>query len=166
MDEKRLNLLILVIGSIIIIGAIIVYLQLDTGIAQNTLNPNKNAALVLGNLTFYTSDIDAIERSRSEKKMIYVLVRSDYCGWCEKFESEALTDERINSILNDNFVLLAVDFINQSGTVTNLNVQGTPTSIFLNSRGEEIPGTRLEGYKEADYFYEQLNVIISNSNKE
>jgi len=36
------------------------------------------------------------------------------------------------------------------------NIQGVPTVLFLNSKGEEVPRTRVSGYVSADFLLDLL----------
>ncbi|MDF1530780.1 MAG: DUF255 domain-containing protein [ANME-2 cluster archaeon] len=160
MFNKRPIILAILAGIVIISAS--VYL----------LNPNDNATalpdevntttLNLGQLTFQTSIGDAMHRAQSENKMIFIYGRSLSCGWCKKFEAESFNDERITSLLNENFVLLSIDTVEQRDIAINLGIRATPTSIFTTPNGQEIIGTRIPGYMDQDSFYEHLNEVINN----
>ena len=79
----------------------------------------------------------ALEVAQTEKKEIYMLVTSESCRWCRKFENETLTDEATMKMLKENFVLLAltrdVDYIPE-----NLVASRVPKHFFLTKKGEII----------------------------
>ncbi|MCL7475461.1 MAG: DUF255 domain-containing protein [ANME-2 cluster archaeon] len=107
MINKRLIILAILAGMLIISASVYIFIQNDTAEAlpgeENTTTRN------LGQLTFHTSISDALHQAQSENKKIYIYGRSVTCGWCKLFEAESFTDERITSILNENFVLLSID---------------------------------------------------------
>jgi thioredoxin-related protein len=51
----------------------------------------------------------ALKQASKEKKDVYMLVTSQSCRWCRKFESTTLQDEVILERLKQKYVLLHVD---------------------------------------------------------
>ncbi|TFH46223.1 MAG: DUF255 domain-containing protein [ANME-2 cluster archaeon] len=156
MNLTRQNILIFLVGGLLILSSIYVAASNDTKASVSI----DNSTVKLGGLMFMTNMTDALERSQLENKMIYIYGRSEFCGWCKKFEAESLSDERIKRILNENFILVRVDTVDQKSLALSLGIRGTPTSIFTTSEGQEIPGSRLPGYSDQDSFYQHLNGLI------
>lgn len=160
MFNKRL-ILLTILASIVIISAS-GYFSIHNDKATAIPASENTGTLKLGQLTFRTSISEAMHRAQSEDKMIFIYGRSLSCGWCKKFEAESFNDERITSLLNENFVLLTIDTVEQRNIAVNLGIRTTPTSIFTTSDGQEIIGTRIPGYVDQDFFYGHLNKVIHN----
>ena len=52
---------------------------------------------------------EALERAKSENKMIFLSVGYAACHWCHVMERESFEDEEIAKFLNENFVCIKVD---------------------------------------------------------
>ena len=52
---------------------------------------------------------EALERARSENKMIFLSVGYAACHWCHVMERESFEDEEIAKFLNQNFICIKVD---------------------------------------------------------
>ncbi|HUP80550.1 MAG TPA: DUF255 domain-containing protein, partial [Pirellula sp.] len=52
---------------------------------------------------------DALERAKTEKKMIFLSVGYAACHWCHVMERESFEDKEVAKILNENFVCIKVD---------------------------------------------------------
>jgi len=156
MNLTRQNILILLVSGLLILGFIYVVASNDA----EAVDSNDNSTVKLGGLIFQTNMSDALESAQLENKMIYIYGMSEFCGWCKKFETESLSDERIKRILNENFILVRVDTVDQKSLALSLGIRGTPTSIFTTPEGQEIPGSRLPGYLDQDAFYQHLNGLI------
>lgn len=159
MNYKTFNIFILVLGALVIIGSVYAFSQEDE--TDNNSNSSNDATITLGSLTFFTSIGDALHRAQAEEKMIYIYGRSEFCGWCKKFEAESFTDNNVTSLLNENFVLLSIDTVNQRNTAVSLGIRSTPTSIFTTPKGQEIPGTRIPGYADPVTFHKHLKEVIN-----
>ncbi len=46
---------------------------------------------------------EAVERSKTEKKKIFIDVYTDWCGWCKVMDKNTFNDPEIAAYLNDNF---------------------------------------------------------------
>jgi thioredoxin-related protein len=158
MTYSKKNLLTILLGGLLIFGSIYT--------ANWNVNANDqstaDATVKLGLLTFHTNLSYALESAQSENKMIYIYGRSENCGWCKQFEAESLSDERIIGILNEKYILLCIDTAKQKPLALNLGIRGTPHSIFTTSEGQEIPGARIPGYMDPEFFYLHLSGIITN----
>ncbi|MDD5156720.1 thioredoxin family protein [Sulfurimonas sp.] len=58
----------------------------------------------------YSRDYSAsIKTAKEQKKMVMLVVVSDYCPWCKKFEHKTLEDSIVKASINKNFTPLVVD---------------------------------------------------------
>jgi thioredoxin-related protein len=46
---------------------------------------------------------DVLEKSKTEKKKIFIDVYTDWCGWCKEMDKNTFTNEYIVKYLNENF---------------------------------------------------------------
>lgn len=112
----------------------------------------------LGNASFHTSLESGIQEAANVSKPIFIYFRSETCYWCTKFEEEALSDNKITDILNNEFVLISIDTIKQKNIALNLNVRNTPYMIFFNNNGQEF--SRIPGYLPKEEFMIKLNELL------
>ncbi len=113
--------------------------------------------MVLKGLKFHTNLTLAVEAAKAQNKPVFVYARSDYCGWCKKFEEETFTNQSVINTLNENFILLSIDVYKQKNETRNFRVHGTPTEIFLDPKGTEIK--RIPGYTDNETFLNTINGI-------
>lgn len=76
----------------------------------------KKIALILAmSLSLFGSELDwphdykkALAQAKQEHKILYVLLTSDNCRWCRKFESTTLQEDVIKQKLAQNFVVVHI----------------------------------------------------------
>ncbi len=113
--------------------------------------------LTLKGVTFLTELSPALEAAKAQGKPLFVYARSDYCGWCKKFEAETFTNQSVIKTLNENFILVSIDVERQKNETRNFRVHGTPAEIFLDSNGTEIK--RIPGYTDTTTFLNTIKEI-------
>jgi len=113
--------------------------------------------LVLKGVKFNTELQPALETAKEQNKPVFVYVRSEYCGWCKRFEEETFTNQSVIKTLNENFILVSIDVDIQKNETRSFRVRGTPTEIFLDSNGTEIK--RIPGYTDNQTFLNVINQI-------
>jgi protein disulfide-isomerase len=99
-------------------------------------------ALLMANL--FAADIawndtyeQAQAKAKKESKPLLVLITSEQCRWCRKFEATTLQDEDIISKLNSKFVTVHVTR-DKSVYPKNLSAKMVPMNYFLDSNGKVI----------------------------
>jgi thioredoxin-related protein len=99
-------------------------------------------ALLMANL--FASDIawndtyeQAQAKAKKESKPLLVLITSEQCRWCRKFEATTLQDEDVISKLNSKFVTVHVTR-DKSIYPKNLTAKMVPMNYFLDSNGKVI----------------------------
>lgn len=113
--------------------------------------------LTLQGVKFYTDPSIALGAAKEQGKPVFVYARSQSCGWCKKFEEETFTNESVIKTLNEKFILVSIDVYEQKNETRNFRVRGTPTEIFLDSKGTEIK--RIPGYTDTITFLNTINEI-------
>lgn len=46
---------------------------------------------------------EAVEKSKTEKRKIFIDVYTDWCGWCKVMDKNTFSEAKVAKILNDNF---------------------------------------------------------------
>ncbi|WP_295052772.1 DUF255 domain-containing protein [Sulfuricurvum sp.] len=85
---------------------------------------------------------EALAKAKKESKPLLVLITSEQCRWCRKFEATTLQDEDIITELNSKFVTVHVTR-DKSIYPKNLTAKMVPMSYFLDGNGKvaySIPG--------------------------
>ena len=89
-------------------------------------------------------------QAKADNKMVLMdFTGSDWCGWCMKFDKEALSTDKFADYAKAHLELVVVDFPNkkpQSDALKAANkalgekygVNGYPTFVVLNADGKEI----------------------------
>ncbi|MCX9013373.1 MAG: thioredoxin family protein [Candidatus Methanoperedens sp.] len=113
--------------------------------------------LTLHRLTFGTDLAQALESATAQDKPVFTYFRSEYCGWCKKFEEETFTNNTVVAKLNENFILVSLDVNTQKNETRGFRVRGTPASVFLYPNGTEI--SRIPGYTDTESFLTIINKI-------
>lgn len=122
-------------------------------------NPGETGLEISG-LNFHTSYEEGLVEARATGKRVLLYFRSDTCPWCLKFENEVLPEEKVSQSLKDNFALVAIDVYDPNSTplLGKYRVQGTPTMLFLNSKGETI--YRAIGFQDESRFLGVLDAVL------
>lgn len=112
----------------------------------------------------------ALSDAEANGKNVLVDIYADYCGWCQKLQSEVYTQQKVRFYLDEHFELTRLDIEDTENThqyqeyelttselAYGLGAMGTPTTVFLDPEGNYI--TRLPGFVDADNFLQVLHYI-------
>lgn len=109
--------------------------------------------LLLLNLTLFAANIDnfaekmgferdyntALLKAKKVNKPLVMVLSSDYCPWCRKFENKTLKSSLIKSKLDKEFIVLLVDKKYDVKTFpSKFKTQFTPRIFFINPKDESI----------------------------
>ncbi|OOF48878.1 protein-disulfide reductase DsbD [Rodentibacter trehalosifermentans] len=87
---------------------------------------------------------------------------ADWCVACKEFERYTFSDKNVQNAF-ENMLVLQVDMTKNSAEnkaiMERYQVLGLPTILFLDRSGNEISGSRITGFMEADRFLDWLNKI-------
>jgi thioredoxin-like negative regulator of GroEL len=83
------------------------------------------------------------------------------CLPCERMEQTTFRDPRIVAALNDRFIPLKINGLDEPTLTSRLGISLYPTLILANSDGR-IWGQQLVGFQEADALYEQLQRLLAS----
>ena len=121
----------------------------------------------------------AVEKSKTEKRKIFIDVYTDWCGWCKVMDKNTFSEAHVAKILNENFYPVKFNaeqtedvlfsgttfkFISSGGRGTHqlaaalLNNQlSYPTVVFLDENFAMIQP--LPGYQKAEEFHKIIQFI-------
>ncbi len=122
---------------------------------------------------------EAVERSKVEKRKIFIDVYTDWCGWCKVMDKKTFSDPRVAELLNEKFYPVKFDAEQTADVVFNgttfkyisdgrsgvhqlaaallNNKLSYPTVVFLDENFGMI--SPLPGYRDAPEFYMYASFI-------
>ncbi len=97
---------------------------------------------------------EALVRARAEKKLVFVDLYADWCGWCTRMDEDVFTNERVQTALLG-YIPIKVDADRGGRSVAaRYRVSGLPTFLLVNGDGEVVG--RFDGYMPVDAFLLRL----------
>jgi hypothetical protein len=118
---------------------------------------SKGGQTFMSGLTWYNSIDTGMEVSAKTGKPVLVYFWASWCKFCKKLEEETYVDPEVNSILKNDFVLVAINIDDQADVAAQFGVSAPPAEVFLSPDGQEI--TRIPGYVNAETFLPILRQI-------
>lgn len=115
---------------------------------------------------------EAQTRSVNDKKIVFVFVEAEWCGFCKRMKKEVFPKKEISVLMSDEFHGVVIDLESKNEILFNGNkiterefarsreVMQTPTMIFLDDTGEELG--RQPGYLNEEDFYKLLRYVNSD----
>ncbi|MBZ5586994.1 MAG: thioredoxin family protein [Acidobacteriia bacterium] len=100
----------------------------------------------------------ALARAGSEKKLVMVDFYTDWCGWCRRFDQNTLSDSNVQRALERVVSVRLNAEKDGREAAQRFNVDGYPTILFLNARGDEVG--RIPGYLEPRPFLAEIENIM------
>jgi thioredoxin-related protein len=130
----------------------------------------------------------AVEKSKTEKRKIFIDVYTDWCGWCKVMDKNTFPDPEIARMLNENFYPVKLDAEQTAdvvfrGTTFKFVPQGSrgyhqlaaallnnqmsyPNFVFLDEEFRIIPiyqgYSSVPGYKKPEEFHPFLSFVSGN----
>ncbi|MCK5146576.1 thioredoxin family protein [bacterium] len=115
-----------------------------------------------------------LQASKEEKIILLNFTGSDWCGWCFKLRDEVFKLEAFKTYAQEELILVEVDFPKRKALDADVKkqnkllaekygVQGFPTILVLNSKGEIVAKT---GYKRggSQNYVNHLKSLIAQYN--
>ncbi|HEU4387347.1 MAG TPA: cytochrome c biogenesis protein CcdA [Blastocatellia bacterium] len=106
--------------------------------------------------------------ARNEGKLVMIDASADWCLSCKELDKLTFSDSSVRKAASS-FVTLKLDLTSaEKGTEPGaakekFAVLGLPTIMFLDARGRELGGLRLEGFEKPEQFVERLHKATSAS---
>ncbi|MBI1769615.1 MAG: DUF255 domain-containing protein [Bacteroidetes bacterium] len=131
---------------------------------------------------------EAVEKSKTEKRKIFIDVFTDWCGWCKVMDKNTFPDAEIAKLLNEKFYAVKLDaeqtndvvfrgttfkFIpsgnrgyHQLAAALLNNQMSYPNFVFLDDEFRIIPiyqgSTSLPGYRKPEEFHVFLSFVAND----
>ncbi|HEV8515048.1 MAG TPA: DUF255 domain-containing protein [Cyclobacteriaceae bacterium] len=131
---------------------------------------------------------EAVEKSKTEKRKIFIDVYTGWCGWCKVMDKNTFPDPEIAKLLNENFYPVKFDaeqeadvvfrgttfkFVSQGGrgyhqlaAALLSNQLSYPNFVFLDEEFRIIPiyqgYSSLPGYKKPEEFHPFVSFVAGN----
>jgi len=136
--KKLLTILVL----ILIIS--FAYGSYNIAISKFTLSDKNNS--YLGGIKFYRSD-SGLEKgfqiAKQEKKPVMVYFWAIWCQYCAKFQTDTLGNPQVKQILENDYVLVAMDLDVDRDATNRYGVSYPPYLVFMDPDGnvlQRVPG--------------------------
>lgn len=101
----------------------------------------------------------ALQKAKNEGKDLMVLMITNYCPWCSKFEKKTLSDKKIDEAIQSEYVPLIINK-EEGGFPPYLNAPIVPTTYFVDPKEEKAYFERV-GFVNKVEFLELLKQISS-----
>ena len=103
------------------------------------------------------------KKARAEKKMIFVIIKADWCRACKKMQRETANAE-VGSFYNEHFVNTTFDADNlmQYYRASNWGITTVPAMVFLDEKRNVI--YTVKGYRNAAGMLEEANIAMQKRN--
>jgi len=110
--------------------------------------------------------------AETDDKIVMVFVEAEWCGICRRMESEIFPDKKIQKIVQEKYHPVTIDLDSREKVVFNgremterefareMNVQATPTILFLDANGEVM--AHQIGYQPVERFEAVLTFFESD----
>ena len=99
----------------------------------------------------------SLDDAKLNNKTVLLIFDQESCYYCDLLKKDVLSDSEVQNILNENYTVVIVDVNEEYSLAAEHRVVGTPTSIFLDSNGQEIG--RIDGYVSSDELLDKLKEI-------
>jgi len=98
------------------------------------------------------------------KKPLIIYFYTDYCSLCRKMKATTYKNRKIQKILGNKFVAIALNMTDKSNqemqeVKKHFKVFGTPGFVFFDAEGERTDDEVLYGYQGPDEFYDTLDLM-------
>lgn len=108
-------------------------------------------------MAYETQYKTALERAKKENKKLMVLMITNYCPWCSKFEKKTLSDTNIDSKIKSKYIPLVIN--RQEGNFPKyLNAPIVPVTFFVEPNKEQIIHESI-GFSNKTDFLNLLNAL-------
>ena len=171
--SKALGVLLLLLGTILIVGAARggedLYQPLRNETPVIVSSSGKGGHAMTSEFPFaLVRNMEEFEKKRQKAvrndKYFIAYFYSDTCGVCKKLKATTLKDPKVRKILKENFVAVRVNITDRSNKATTeirkkFKVFGTPSFVFFDQSGNEMKEENFYGYQEPEEFYDTLDIL-------
>jgi len=110
-----------------------------------------------GKMSYETEYKIALKKAiKADKKLMLVMV-TNYCPWCRKFEKRTLLKEEVNTLIHKDYVPLILNR-EEGAFPKKFHTKRIPVVLFIDPLKEEVVHKSL-GYKNVSDFVKELKSI-------
>lgn len=125
--------------------------------------PTEGAAAAL---QWHTSEQSAFAEAAASDKPVMLDLFAEWCVACKEFDHKTFPDPAVQRLLG-RFAIGRIDFTEESESADALAaryaVAGLPCILFLDSAGNELPGTRVTGFQPPEQFSRHLEKVLGSN---
>ncbi|GAB4488018.1 MAG: thioredoxin family protein [Saprospiraceae bacterium] len=114
---------------------------------------------------FHGTWAEALEKAKSEEKLIFVDAYASWCGPCKRMAATVFPQEKVGSFFNANFVNLKIDMEKPENSefAGKYPVSAYPTLLFIDANGKIVQ--KAVGAKDADQLLEFAQKVLGRADK-
>lgn len=101
---------------------------------------------------------EAQKLATKQNKPILIVFGASWCTFCHKLENETLSDKRIATAIEQDFIPVHLDFEKDAKIAQILDVERLPCTVILSPNADLLSKT--EGYAEVKEFQATLNSAL------
>ncbi len=126
-------------------------------------NPNDNHSDDSSSgLTFFEGNwSDALEKAKTENKLIFLEIHASWCGACRKLKENTFTDREAGDLYNANFINITLDGEKGEGIVLaqKHRIKAYPALLFIDHTGRLV--AEVNGYHNPRRFVQLGKRVIN-----
>ncbi len=100
----------------------------------------------------------AIEKAKSDKKIVMVDFYADWCGPCKQLDAKTFSEEKVKKFLTDKTIPIKVNIDDNKKLSGQYKITAIPCLVFINGEGKEVG--RILGYRDVSKFLEEAEKIV------
>ncbi|HZA21254.1 MAG TPA: DUF255 domain-containing protein, partial [Dehalococcoidia bacterium] len=81
---------------------------------------------------------EAFEEAQEQGKLSVLFITAFWCGFCQRLDENALSDDEVITLLNGFFVPIRVEESQRPDVDLRYNQNGWPTIVFLTPQGDQL----------------------------
>lgn len=124
-----------------VILALIILIGLAFGFKSNKINKIEDPKQ--GIQFFKGTWKDALQKAKSENKLIFLDIYATWCGPCKRLKSQTFSNAQVGSYFNDRFINVALDGEQSDGLqlVNTYGIKSYPSLLFIDNQGKIVKRT-------------------------
>lgn len=111
----------------------------------------------IGGMEWYQTYDEGVVIAQKTGKPMLIYFWTIWCTYCEKMQVEVFPYPPVKEILEEDFVLIAIDMDVNKDDTNRFNIQAPPHELFLDENGKII--TRIPGYIPEEEFLDILTEV-------
>lgn len=108
---------------------------------------------------WFTDSHSAIASGRKTKTITMIDVSAEWCVACKELEHKTFPAPMVQEFLKQ-MTIARVDYENEAELIAKFSIHGLPCILFLDTEGNEIKGSRINGFLPPQEFSQHLRSIL------